>query len=51
MGITNEQIRRLRDEAVDAGDFPMVTTCEWALEGDEDARAECADCLCLGEDS
>lgn len=40
--ITDEQIRSLRDEAGEAGDLAMVTICDHALNGDLDARMECA---------
>ena len=39
--ITNAQIRLLRDEATEAGDYRQVDLCELALQGDRHARAEC----------
>jgi predicted RNA-binding protein with TRAM domain len=41
MEITDEQIRKLAVEAVEAGDQMMTSICEAALEGDGTARAIC----------
>jgi hypothetical protein len=41
MEITDEQIRKLAVEAVEAGDQMMTSICEGALEGDGTARAIC----------
>lgn len=40
--ITNSQIRKLSNEAAEAGDLEQVAICERALSGDAEARAECA---------
>lgn len=40
--ITDEQIRSLRTEAGSAGDREQVEICTRALNGDRQARAECA---------
>jgi len=40
--ITDEQIEALRDEAGSAGDNAQVALCDRALDGDDEARAECA---------
>ena len=39
--ITTADIRALRDEAGEAGDLSQVAVCDRALDGDQDARAEC----------
>lgn len=39
---TDQQVRDLRDEAATAGDAEQVRICDEALDGDGDARAECA---------
>jgi hypothetical protein len=39
---TDQQVRDLRDEAATHGDTEMVRVCDEALDGDSDARAECA---------
>lgn len=39
--ITPERVERLRDAAGEAGDLEMVAVCRRALEGDEEAVAEC----------
>jgi hypothetical protein len=41
IGLTDEQIRKLRDEAGAAGDEPMVEICDAALHGDLSARQDC----------
>ena len=41
-GISDEQIRALRDEAGRAGDLDMVSACDRALDGGEQARRRCA---------
>jgi hypothetical protein len=38
----DERIEALRDEAGQAGDLAQVALCNRALEGDQDARVECA---------
>jgi len=43
--ITNEQIEALRAEAIAHGDTAMAGVCDRALEGDDDARAECAEVI------
>lgn len=40
--VTNAMIDNLRTEARTAGDTEQVTLCERALEGDDEARKECA---------
>ena len=40
--VTNEQIRRLREEARSAGDREQVDLCTRALGGDGEARDACA---------
>jgi hypothetical protein len=40
--ISNDDIRVLRDEAVEAGDMDMAALCTAALEGDADSRKRCA---------
>jgi len=40
--ITNSQIRKLSNEAAEAGDLEQVAICERALSGDAEARTECA---------
>jgi hypothetical protein len=40
--ITDAQIQTLRAEAAQAGDREQVSICNYALDGDEDCRAECA---------
>ena len=39
--VGDEEIEALRAEAGADGDMEMVRICDLALEGDEDARAEC----------
>lgn len=41
--ITDTQIEQLKTEAGAHGDLDQVSMCERALEGDEAARAECAE--------
>lgn len=41
--ITDIQIEQLKTEAGAHGDLDQVSMCERALEGDEAARAECAE--------
>ena len=43
--LTNDAIEALRQEAARAGDWLMATTCDLAMRGDEDARAECAEAI------
>lgn len=50
------RIRELRTEAGQAGDMEMVAICDRALDGDEEAIAECARvmaeaALCLNDDA
>jgi hypothetical protein len=40
--INDERIEALMAEAAAAGDMEMVRICERAIEGDDDAIAECA---------
>ena len=40
--VTDEQIKALRIEAGASGDYEQVCLCDLALEGDRDARGECA---------
>lgn len=40
--ITDEQIEALRAEAGAAGDLAQVAICDRAIDGDMQARAECA---------
>lgn len=40
--ITTQEIESLRTSAGEAGDSEQVAICDLALEGDEDAIAECA---------
>lgn len=39
--ITRDRILTLRDEALLAGDMSMAMMCDDALNGDDDAHAEC----------
>ena len=41
MTITDERIEALKYEAGCHGDREMVAICDAALDGDDDARAEC----------
>lgn len=43
--LTDEMISGLRREAGNAGDEMQVRFCDEALEGDEAARAECAQAI------
>lgn len=43
--VSDEQIEQLLQEAGQAGDQKMVEICRWALNGDEQARAQCADVI------
>ena len=43
--VTDEQIRALRHEQGCAGDTAQVAICDRALDGDDTARAECADVI------
>jgi hypothetical protein len=45
MNITDEQIEQLRREAAMAGDASMAAACDRALDGDDVARAECAEAI------
>lgn len=47
--ITDEQIRALSYEAGCAGDLAMVAICERAIDGDDDARAECVEVIRYAE--
>jgi hypothetical protein len=47
--ITDTQISKLRAEAAQAGDRAQVAICDLALDGDDDARAECAEVISGGE--
>lgn len=38
----NDVIEQLRLEAAEAGDLAQVDICDRALDGDKEARAECA---------
>ena len=40
--VTDEQIDRLHTEASNVGDEAQVRLCERALDGDKEARRECA---------
>lgn len=40
--LTDRQIIALRTEAGSAGDAEQIAICDRALDGDRDARAECA---------
>ena len=40
-GMTDTQIKKLADEAAQAGDLEQVAVCELALAGSASARAEC----------
>lgn len=40
--VTDEQIKALREEALAAGDHAQAAICDHALDGDANARAECA---------
>jgi hypothetical protein len=42
MAVSDATIRQLRSEAVEAGDGPQVRLCDQALDGDAEARIECA---------
>jgi len=44
-GVTDDQIRSLRSEAVAANDQTQIRFCDEALAGDERARALCADAI------
>lgn len=41
-GLRDRDITALRDEAAEAGDRGQVAVCDRALDGDADARRECA---------
>jgi hypothetical protein len=43
--ITDEQIITLGEEAGCAGDLDMVAICERAIDGDDEARAECVEVI------
>jgi len=43
--ITDEQIITLGEEAGCAGDLAMVAICERAIDGDDEARAECVEVI------
>lgn len=43
--VNNEAIRALRSEAAAAGDYVQVSLCDQALQGNDAARAECADVI------
>ncbi len=43
--VSDEDIARLRTEAGAAGDEDQVALCDFALEGDDDARAECIEVI------
>ncbi len=43
--ITNSQIETLRTEAAAAGDAEQVSLCDRALDGDTDARQQCAEAI------
>jgi hypothetical protein len=43
--INNTIIKQLRDAAGQAGDLEQVAICDRALEGDEDARRDCAEVI------
>ena len=45
MQITDDQIEALSNEAGAAGDLEAVRLCDRALEGDTDARNECANMI------
>jgi len=47
--ITDTQIITLRIEAAQAGDEAQVALCDRALEGDDEARAECARTIAAAE--
>ena len=49
MDITDTDIETLRTEAAQAGDAGMVGICGRALDGDDDARAECAEAIADAE--
>ena len=49
--ITDKQIETLRAEAGTAGDDEQVKLCDAALNGDADARAECARVISAAADS
>lgn len=40
-GMTRREIRAMRNEAAEAGDMAQVAICDLALDGDEQALAEC----------
>ena len=40
--LTDEMIQTLRDEAGEYGDAEQVEICDYALDGDEESREECA---------
>lgn len=43
--VTDEQIRKLRDEALAARDYITANDCGFALEGDVEARESCIDAI------
>lgn len=43
--ITDAQIEALRTEAAHAWDYDQVAICDRALQGDDAARAECAEVI------
>ena len=45
MQITDTDIQQLKNEAAQAGDIEQVAICDRALDGDEAARAECAEVI------
>jgi hypothetical protein len=49
MMIMDTQISELRAEAADAGDRAQVELCDLALDGDDAARASCAEVIADAE--
>ncbi len=47
--VTDAQIRTLRTEAGQAGDHLQVKVCDLALDGDIDARADCAETIAVAK--
>ncbi|HEU4727710.1 MAG TPA: hypothetical protein VFT22_07470 [Kofleriaceae bacterium] len=43
--VTDQQLRKLRDNAGEAGDLEQVALCNAALDGDAKSRQACADAI------